>query len=135
MNFYLRLLLILLRRKYQKITGFDVTSSYFFHVVPTDIDALGHMNNGRYLTYADLGRLHFLTGTRAYEVFQKNGWIGILGHTKATYLKPLFMFNKVELRTRLFDYDEKWVEFEQLFVRNEKIHAKINVKIVLKKVV
>jgi len=38
-----------------------------FRVVPTDLDVLGHMNNGVYFSLMDLGRIDLMIRTGAWK--------------------------------------------------------------------
>ena len=66
MNLYLRLLLMSLRaragRGGRPLSIWD-TAVTAFRVAPTDLDVLGHMNNGRYASLFDLGRFDLLVRT------------------------------------------------------------------------
>ena len=55
MNLYLRLLLLLLRIWRLPRRGVLDESRAAFHVLPNDCDINFHMNNGRYLSFMDLG--------------------------------------------------------------------------------
>ena len=60
MNLYLRLLFLLFRLIGLPRKGPLEESRVAFRVLPTDCDINLHMNNGRYLSFMNLGRLHLV---------------------------------------------------------------------------
>ena len=56
MKLYLRLLLLLLTQKFRDRCTLTGPATTTLRVYPNDLDIFGHVNNGVYLTYADLGR-------------------------------------------------------------------------------
>ena len=71
MNLYWRMLLLRLRwLRARRISIWD-TARTPFRVVPTDLDLLRHMNNGKYLTLMDLGRMDLMVSNC------QDLWIGV----------------------------------------------------------
>ena len=60
MNLLLRLALVLFQGRRGPRLGLLDTGSLHMRVWPTDLDVLMHMNNGRYLSLMDLGRVDLL---------------------------------------------------------------------------
>lgn len=60
MNLYLRRLWLLVQLPFVRRAGLLAPSRLTLRVWPTDCDLNFHMNNGRYLTFMDLGRVHLL---------------------------------------------------------------------------
>lgn len=117
MNLYFRLILIILKSYWKpKITDVLKGCRSIFHVLPTDLDTNLHMNNGRYLTIMDLGRLDLVLRTGLMRVMMKKNSIPVLSSVKIRYRLPLQAFQKYELTTRVICWDEKWVFMEQRFV-------------------
>jgi hypothetical protein len=58
MNLYLRLICVLWKIWRLPRKGVFDESRVTFRVLPTDCDVNFHLNNGRYLAFMDLGRLH-----------------------------------------------------------------------------
>ena len=56
MNLYLRLLFVFLRNLYSDREHHSHSCESRFRVLPHDLDAFGHMNNGRYLQIMDVAR-------------------------------------------------------------------------------
>lgn len=88
-----------------------------WRVLPGDIDLFGHMNNGRYQTLMDLGRIDFLLRCGLFAGVLRERWIAPVGLASLSYRKPLKPFERFELHTRLLHWDERWFYFQQDFVR------------------
>lgn len=117
MNLYLRLFYMLIASLFKKriLSPLDKGSLYF-RVLPNDLDLNGHMNNGRYLTLMDIGRMDFVLRVKLAGYVLKNGYIPVLSAAKMRYRIPLMPFQKYRLDTRILCWDEKWVFMEQRFV-------------------
>ena len=89
-----------------------------FRVWPNDLDTNLHMNNGRYLTLMDLGRLDLLLHNGAMSHVLRNKWYPVLAGTQLRFRRPLNLFQKFEIRTRIVSWDFKWVYLEQKILRN-----------------
>jgi acyl-CoA thioesterase FadM len=88
-----------------------------FRVWPNDLDTNLHMNNGRYMTLMDLGRLDLLLHNGAVPIVLKNKWYPVLAGTLIRFRRPLNLFQKFEIRTRIVTWDSKWVYLEQKILR------------------
>jgi YbgC/YbaW family acyl-CoA thioester hydrolase len=96
-----------------------------FRVWPNDLDTNLHMNNGRYLTLMDLGRLDLLLHNGAMPHVLRNKWYPVLAGTQIRFRRPLNLFQKFEIRTRIVTWDSKWVFLEQIMLRKgeQVLHA------------
>ena len=83
---------------------------------PTDLDIALHMNNGRYLTIADLGRWELITRTGFWTVMRRNGWHPVVGTSKIWHRRSLEPFQRFELTTQMIGWDAKWVYIEHNFL-------------------
>lgn len=128
MNLYLRLLLLNLRcRRRPRLSAWD-TARTPFRVSPGDLDLLGHMNNGRYLTLMDLGRMDLMIRAGVWKRLKKNGWYPVVAGQTITYLRSLVLGQEFDLYSRILGADEKYGYVEQLFCVGEKVHAKAVVR-------
>ncbi len=122
MNLLIRLiktlLLCLLRPGRLPILG---ESTVRFRCWPNDLDTNLHMNNGRYMTLLDLGRLDLLVRTGAARHAFRNRWYPVLAAGQFRYRKPLNLFQRFEIRTRIVSWDEKWIYIEQRMLRRGKV--------------
>lgn len=117
MNLYIRLIYMLIASVFkQRIKNPLEETVLRFCVLPNDLDLNGHMNNGRYPTIMDLGRMDFLLrlGLAGYVI--KNGYIPVLSSLKMRFRLPLFPFQKYALTTRILCWDDKWVFMEHRFI-------------------
>lgn len=115
MNLYLRLLIMLFRLIGLTRRGPLEESRVGFRVLPTDCDINFHMNNGRYLSFMDLGRLHLVAQIGLLRVILRKHWGAALGAAEINFIRPLAPFQKFELVTRLVTWDEKYAYMEQRF--------------------
>lgn len=94
------------------------------HVWPVDLDTLGHMNNGRYVTLQDFGRTDWLIRTGIYRKFSKRNMYAVVGAQTTTYRKSLTLGMKYDIETVLIGFDEFSVYLEQRFVVKGEIYAR-----------
>src|SRR4051812_6529347 len=100
-----------------------------FTVLPSDLDLNGHMNNGRYLTIMDLGRVDLLLRTGVVGAMRRNRWSGVVASVAIRYRRALNPFARYELRSRLIGWDERWFFMEQRFTRGGELCAYAIVKV------
>lgn len=128
MNLYFRLIYLLLKSWGKKPIAPLATSVIYMKVLPNDLDINFHMNNGRYLTVMDLGRMDLLKCTGTLRMAVKNKWMPIVGTATIDFLRPLKFWQSYELHTQITHWDEKWFYLEQVFYSNDKIIAKGTIK-------
>lgn len=108
MNLYLRLIWTLFRAWRLPTLAIDETIEREFRVLPNDIDINLHMNNGRYLTIADLMIIEFFARTGFLKVLFKRKWKPVVGGTIITFRKELKFGQKYRLRYRWVGGDDYW---------------------------
>lgn len=123
MNLYLRLLALVVQILLDRKPAARNESCLQFRVLPLDCDVNLHMNNGRYLTFMDLGRVHLLHNLRALGPILKRRWSPVLGAADMSYVRPLRPFQKFKLMTRIVYWDAKYFYIEQRFETNGKLYA------------
>lgn len=128
MNLYLRLLRILLKTPFVRAMDLFATAEVMFRVWPTDCDVNMHMNNGRYLTLMDLGRINFMTRVGLLGKLMRRRWFPVIASVSSSYLRPLPPFRRFRLTTRLLGWDEKYFYMEQCFYSNGRLCANMLVK-------
>jgi len=121
MNLYLRLIRILLAALFRRrdLTPLE-TREIAFRVLPNDLDPNWHVNNGRYLTLMDLGRIDLTIRMGLLRPAIRNGWMPVLGGAMIRFQRPLKLWQPYTLRTRLLAWDEKWLYLEQEFASEGK---------------
>ena len=107
MNLYLRLLFLLFRLIGLARKELLEESRVSFRVLPTDCDINFHMNNGRYLSFMDLGRVHLVAQIGLLPVIARRRWRAALGAAEINFIRALAPLQKFELVTRLVTWDDK----------------------------
>jgi acyl-CoA thioesterase FadM len=115
MNLYLRLFLLLFKLIRLPRKGVFEESRVTFRVLPTDCDVNLHMNNGRYLSFMDLGRVHLVTQMGLLRIIIRKRWRAALGAAEINFIRAIAPFQKFDLITRLVTWDDKWAYMEQRF--------------------
>ncbi|HUK56297.1 MAG TPA: thioesterase family protein [Nitrospiria bacterium] len=117
MNLYLRLLAVLTGAFFGRRLGPMEESVLHFRVWPTDLDLNGHMNNGRYLTLMDLGRVDLMIRTGLGRVAFKRRWTPLVGSAVIRFRQSLDPFQRYQVKSRILCWDDKWFFIEQRFTR------------------
>jgi len=128
MNLWFRLLLLYWRLRGQQAVGLLDEIPLEMRVWPTDLDALGHVNNGRYLTLMDLGRLALMQRTGLLAVARRNRWLPLVRGIEIEYLRPLMPWQRYTLCSRVMSWDGKWIYLEHRFVSGDTVHARAHVR-------
>ena len=115
MNLYLRLLIVLFQLVGLRRTGLFAESRIRFRVLPNDCDINFHMNNGRYLSFMDLGRVHLVAQIGLLPVIVSKRWRATLAAAEINFIRALAPLQKFELVTRLITWDDKYAYMEQRF--------------------
>ncbi len=123
MNLLLRLLYVLLAIPFRRRLEPLEESVVRLRVLPNDLDLNLHMNNGRYLTLMDLGRIDLLFRTGVVGVLRRRRWNGAVASQTIRYRRALNLFQRYELRTRLAGWDDRWFFLEQRFTRGGELMA------------
>ncbi len=89
--------------------------SQVFSVLPGDLDAFGHMNNGRYLQIMDVARLRWLLRTGTVAAIRRNGWRVALGGNITRFRRPLSLFRRYRVHSSLLCWDQRWFYLEHIF--------------------
>src|SRR6201996_989174 len=93
------------------------------HVWPQDIDFNFHLNNARYLSFMDYGRVHLMAATGILTPAIRHRWAPLVGSVSITYRRSLGLFAPFTLTTRLLCWDEKWFYMEQVFGSRDGLAA------------
>ncbi|WP_406250474.1 thioesterase family protein [Microbacterium sp. M] len=96
--------------------------------LPTDIDVLRHMNNGRYLSLFDLGRWDLLVRTGMSDVMKRNGWYAVVSAETVTFRKSLELWQRFDIESRLLGHDDKAIYMEHRAVVGGEIYARVIVR-------
>lgn len=96
--------------------------------MPTDIDLLGHMNNGRYGSLFDLGRFDLLIRTGMWDLISERGWYAVVASETITFRKSLQLWQRFTIESRLYGHDEKSVYLMHRAVVKGEIYAEMLVR-------
>lgn len=111
MNLYFRLILTLFRAWRLPKLAMDEMFDREFRVLPNDIDVNLHMNNGRYLTMADLMTVEFFVRTGFLRALFKQKWKPVAGGTIVMFRRQLKFGQKYRIRYRWTGCDDHWHYF------------------------
>lgn len=98
---------------------------------PWDIDPFMELNNGRVLTLMDLGRFGHLQRLNMPKMMKENGWYGAVAGSTVRYRRRITVFQKLELRTRIIGWDDRFVYVEQALWRGDECCAHAIIRIVV----
>ena len=117
MNLWFRMLwYVLTAWRLPKLALPGDTSRLAFRVWPSDLDTSLHLNNGRYLTLMDLGRLDIMVSSGLWRAVLRHGWTPIASAIKIRFRREIKVFQRFRLETRLVAWDRASVIMEQTFV-------------------
>lgn len=133
MNLYLRLLILLLRAFFKPRMKLTEKSILKFHVLPSDLDINMHMNNGRYNSIMDLGRVDIMLRTGLLKLILKRKWFGVVGSIHTRFKRPLKLFQSYELHSQIIYWDEKWSWIEHKMYSKDKLVSSALVQTLIRK--
>jgi acyl-CoA thioesterase FadM len=85
--------------------------------LPNDIDLNGHVNNGRLMTYIDFGRIDWLHRNGALRYAYQRRFIPVIGDISVRFLRPLKVFERFRIETRVLGWNDQWGYFEHRIVK------------------
>jgi acyl-CoA thioesterase FadM len=97
------------------------TTRVSLRVWPNDLDVNFHVNNGRYLALADIGRLHWFVLTGTLGAARRQQAFPVVGDAIAKFRRALKVFQSFEIHTRFIGWNSKWAFIEHRFVRNRRV--------------
>ena len=116
MNLYARLFMALLRSWGGERAPHDEVNYSRFRVWPHDLDAFGHMNNGRYLQIMDVSRAQWMARTGVLRAMRRQKWGAVLGGNITRYRRSLKPFQSYSVQTNLVCWDDRWFFFKHMFL-------------------
>ena len=123
MNLFFRLTWFLIESFFRKRLHPLSESVLHLRVLPNDLDLNFHMNNGRFLSIMDLGRVDLLLRTDLGKVLWQHKWQPLVGGVNIRYKQSLTPLQKYRLHTKVIGWDEKWFYIEQRFERRNRTIA------------
>ncbi|WP_253705489.1 thioesterase family protein [Brachybacterium sp. P6-10-X1] len=107
MNLYFRLLVFMIRVRFRSRPSLWDTSRVRFRVNPSDLDVMRHMNNGRYLTLMDLGRMDLMLRSRFWRRITEQGWYPVVAGQSITYRRSFQLWERFDLASRVLGHDDR----------------------------
>ena len=92
------------------VTGCHVSHHY---CLPWDIDLWRELNNGRTLTLYDLGRIPLAGRAGLIGVLKRKRWGLTVAGASVRYRRRIRVFERIEMRSRVVWWDDKFVYIEQ----------------------
>jgi acyl-CoA thioesterase FadM len=132
-NLILRLIRVLIAALWRTPLDLFEESVVRFRVWPGDLDFTLHMNNGRYLTLMDLGRLDLMARQGTLKQAHRNRWQPVVAAQTILYRRALKPFQRYSLHSRLVCWDDKFIYLEQRFQTGDKLAASAIVKAAVRK--
>ena len=96
--------------------------------LPTDLDILRHMNNGRYLSLFDLGRWDLLIRTGMADAMRRYAWYAVVSSETITFRKSLNPWQRFDVESRLLGHDDKAIYMEHRAVVAGEVYARAIVR-------
>lgn len=123
MHLIFRTILHLMRSRRASRLGPADVGRVRMRVLPTDIDIIGHLNNGVYFSLMDLARIDLLVRTGAWARIRAAGIYPVMANETISFRKSLALWQRFEIETRVVGIDERAVYVEQRFVVDGEIYA------------
>jgi len=123
MNLIVRMIWLLMTAKRRGRMGATDEGRVQLRCWPNDLDINMHMNNGRFLTIMDLGRLDLIMRTGLWPVMRARKWYPVVGTAKISFRRSINVFETFELTTQVIGWDEKWLYIEHRMEREGKVIA------------
>lgn len=117
---WLRMFKVGMRFQNAPRVGLLDTTTIRLRVWPNDLDVNLHVNNGRYLTLADLGRIDWFVRAGVFQVARQRGIFPVVGDAIAKFRRELKPWQLFEIHTRMLGWDDRWGFLEHRFVVNDR---------------
>lgn len=117
MNLYWRFLILVLKNLFFKPEKIDIFSicTTRFRVNPFDLDLNFHMNNGRYLSLMDLGRMDLMMQAQVFTKLFRLGYYPVVVSESIRFKRSLEFLETFSMKTQIESWDEKDFYIRQEF--------------------
>jgi len=120
---YLRLFKTLVKAHLKSPMSVDDESVLKMRVFFSDMDFYPELNNGRYLTLMDLGRIELALRTGLWRTVRQKKWGLVVAGASIRYRHRLKAFRRFNLHTRIVAADDRWFYFHQYTSRKGKTYS------------
>lgn len=117
------LYVLLLSRRRERLPVVGARSVLRLRVLPNDLDANFHMNNGRFLTICDLNRVDLFIRSGLAMLMKKEGWRPIIAEHTMKYRKPLKPFQRYQVVMEVERADERAFYMTHTFLVDGQVAA------------
>ncbi len=117
MNLFLRLFLTFILAHFRSPCPINGPCLTPFRVWLTDLDVLGHMNNGVYFSILDLARVDLMVRSGLLAKLRAAGLYPVIAAETMRFRRSLQLFQRFDVQTRVIGKDDKAFLLEQLFLR------------------
>jgi YbgC/YbaW family acyl-CoA thioester hydrolase len=124
MNLIIRLIWHLIAARFREPCAMMGPCVTPFRVWPTDLDVLGHVNNGVYFSMMDVGRVDLMVRSGLWRKIRENGIYPVIAAETMRFRRSLHLFERFRIATRVIGWDDKAFLLEQKFLRpSNKLRA------------
>jgi acyl-CoA thioesterase FadM len=129
---WIRLLLALVFARFRERIQVNEASHMHFRVWVTDVDA-SIMNHAALMTVMEAGRIDLMVRSGFFALARRQKWYVPSSAISVQFIRPLKIFQRALMTTRVFHMDEKWIFIEHKITRKGKEIAVCLVKSTIKK--
>lgn len=130
MNMWIRMLKVaLLGLGKSRLHPNQAHSTLYFTVGPLDLDAVGHMNNGKMITLMDLGKLDLMMRSGILSKQIAKEVLGVVtSHSKVIFRRQVGLFTKIRLESRCREWDDEKLTIEHILYdeKSGKVIAEVD---------
>ncbi|MDF3068310.1 MAG: thioesterase superfamily protein [Polyangiaceae bacterium] len=128
MNLFLRLLLLLLTYRFRPRCEKLGPARKRFVVWPPDLDVLGHVNNGVYLSMLDVARVDWMLRSGMAGPIRERRYYPVVAAETIRFRKSLQLFQSFDVETRVLGWDERAFILQHRFLRGDELVAEAIVR-------
>ncbi|MDX2265374.1 MAG: acyl-CoA thioesterase [Hyphomicrobiales bacterium] len=118
MNLILRLVWHLIAARFREPCAMMGPCVTPLRVWPTDLDVLGHVNNGVYFSMMDVARVDLMVRSGLWRRIKDNGIYPVIAAETMRFRRSLHLFERFRIATRVIGWDDKAFLLEQRFLRS-----------------
>lgn len=108
MNLIWRFLWVILFSRFDRPVNFTEKSRTKFRVLPSDVDLLWHMNNGRYFSFMDLARINFMIRCGFFSKLRKQKFYPVIASEMIRFKKSVNLWDRFSITVKLTGWDHRF---------------------------
>jgi acyl-CoA thioesterase FadM len=131
MNIFIRFFYHFIISRFNAKIDINQSDECLLRVYPNDLDLNFHMNNGRFLSLMDIGRMRLSIRSGLHKKAMENNWgFGVVGGINITYFKSLNIFQSFKLKSKLAGHCDGWFFIEQRIESKGRLICAALVKVI-----